>query len=130
MILTGATAALHFNGTRIGKCRDIALSIDRETLPTTRQGDLDRTFIAGLRNTTGSASLFYDPEDTATDALLTQVYADSGALSNLEMVFDQATGRKVTASVLLTRASLSVSFGSAQVCAIDFQISGKPTAAL
>jgi hypothetical protein len=130
MILTGTTAALFFGGTRIGKCRDISLSIDREALPTTKQGDLDRTFISGLRSTSGSASLFYDPEDAATDALLTQVYADNSTLSGVEMVFDSATGKKVTASAVITRVGLSASFGAAQVCDIDFQISGKPTAAL
>lgn len=130
MILTGTTAALYFGGTRIGKCKNISLSIDREALPTTKQGDLDRTFISGLRGTSGSASLFYDPDDSATDAMLTQVYADSSTLSGIEMVFDSATGKKATANAILTRVGISASYGAAQVCDIDFQISGKPTASL
>ena len=130
MILTGATAALYFGNSRIGKCRNISLSIEREALPTTKQGDIDRTFIAGLRSTSGSASLYYDPDDSATDALLTQVYSDSSTLSGVEMIFDSVTGKKIAASAVVTRVGVSASFGAAQVCDIDFQVSGKPTESL
>lgn len=130
MILTGTTAALLFNGTRIGKCRQINLQIDREALPTTRQGDVDHTFIAGLRGTQGSASLFYDPEDAAVAAILAKVYNDDTALAGLELTFDSTTGKKVSASVVLTNMSLSASYGAAQVVEIQFQVSGKPTAVL
>lgn len=130
MILTGATAILTFGGTRVGKCRSISLEVDREALPTTRQGDVDRTFIAGLRGTQGSASLFYDPEDAAVAAILAKVYSDDTALSGLELIFDSTADKKVSASVVLTNVSLSASYGAAQVAEIQFQVSGKPTAVL
>lgn len=130
MLLTGTTAALLFGGVRIGKCRSISLSIEREALPTTKQGDLDRTFISGLRSTAGSANLYYDPEDTATAGILAQAYEDTNALSSIEMVFDMMTGKKVVATAVITRIGISASYGAAHVCDIDFQVSGKPTAAL
>lgn len=130
MILTGATAALFFSGTRIGKCRSISVEVDREALPTTKQGDLDRTFIAGLRGTQGSASLFYDPEDAGVAALISKLYDDNTTLSGLELVFDTVTNKKVAASVVLTSAGFSASYGAAQVCDIQFQVSGKPTTVL
>lgn len=130
MILTGATAALFYDSTRVGKCRQISLAVDREALQTTKQGDVDRTFIAGLRGTQGSASLFYDPQDTTVAALLAKVYNDDTTLPGLEMVFDSVVGKKVTASVVLTNVSLSASYGAAQVVEIQFQVSGKPTAVL
>lgn len=130
MIPTGSTAAVFFEGSRIGKCRSMDLSIEREALQTTRQGDVDRTYIPGLRGTSGSASLFYDPEDAATAALLLKLYDDNRSLSGFEFVFDTVVGKKVTASVVITNAGLSTSYGAAQVCEIQFQISGKPTAVL
>lgn len=130
MILSGTTAVLWFGSTRIGKCRSISLDVEREALQTTRQGDIDRTFIPGLRGTQGSANLFYDPEDAAVAALLAKVYDDDTALSGVDMVFDWVTDKKVTASVIITSMSLSASFGAAQVVEIQFQVSGKPTAAL
>ena len=130
MILTGTTAVLYFGGTRVGKCRSISLQVDREALPTTKQGDIDRTFIAGLRGTQGSASLFYDPDDPAVSDLLEKVFADDTSLAGLDLVFDSVTDKKVTASVVLTGTGLSASYGSAQVCEIQFQMSGKPTAVL
>lgn len=130
MILTGTTAAMFFNGTRIGKCRQISLQVEREALSTTRQGDTDLTFINGLRNTKGSASLFYDPSDAGVDALMAQVYSDSTSLPGFELVFDSLSGQKVTASGVLTSVGLSASYGVAQVVEIQFQVSGKPTAVL
>lgn len=130
MILSGSTAALYFDGTRIGKCRSLSLDIEREALQTTKQGDLDRTFIPGLRGSSGSASLFYDPEDTATAAVLAKAYDDGTTLSGMELVFDLIGSKKVTASILLTNVGVSTSYGSAAVCEIQFQISGKPTAVL
>lgn len=130
MILTGTTASLYFGGVKIGKCRNISLSIDREALPTTKQGDTDRTFISGLRSTSGSASLFYDPNDAATASIMTTLYSESSSLSGIDMVFDSMTGRKVSANMVITRASISASYGAAIVCDIDFQISGKPTSTL
>lgn len=126
MILTGATAALFFDTLRIGKCRQISLEVDREALPTTKQGDIDRTFISGLRDTKGSASLFYDPSDPAVDALMTKVFTDSASLSSLDLVFDTVTDEKFTVQVVLTSAALTTGYGSAQVCEIQFQVSGKP----
>lgn len=130
MILTGTTAALFFNGTRVGKCRQINLQIDREALPTTRQGDTDLTFINGLRNTQGSATLFYDPTDAGVDALMAQVYSDATTLPGFDLVFDSVTDQQVIASGVLTNVSLSASYGAAQVVEIQFQVSGKPTAVL
>lgn len=130
MILTGTTAVLFFGSTRIGKCRSISLDVEREALQTTKQGDLDRTYIAGLRGTQGSASLFYDPDDTAVAAILTKVYADDATTSTMDLVFDWVTDKKVTASVILTNLSVSASYGAAQVCEIQFQVSGKPTTVL
>lgn len=126
MILTGATATLVFDTIRVGKCRQISLEVDREALPTTKQGDIDRTFISGLRDTKGSASLFYDPTDPAVDALMTRVFTDSGTLSGLDLVFDTHTDEKVSVSVVLTNASINAGYGTAQVCDIQFQVSGKP----
>lgn len=130
MILTGTTALLRYQGSRIGRCRSISLSIEREALPTTKQGDLDRTFIAGLRSTSGSASLFYDPNDQATAALLDKAYDDDSTLPSLEMVFDLPGDRKVSASVVITNITMSASYGAAQLCEIQFQVSGKPVAVL
>lgn len=130
MILTSTTAALFYEGSRVGKCRQINLDVEREALETTKQGDVDRTFISGLRGTRGSASLFYDPNDTAVTALLTAVYDDDTTLPGLDMVFDSIASKQVTASVVLTNVSLAASFGAAQVVEIQFQVSGKPTAAL
>lgn len=110
--------------------RDIQLQTSRDALDTTTLDKWDRTFIAGLRDTSASGSLFYDPEDAPTVQLISDTYSDSSATLPMEIVFDSMLGKSVSANVVITSLSVSASFGAAQVCEVQFRISGKPIADL
>jgi hypothetical protein len=126
MIPTSVHAELRSAGTRIGKVTSIQLQTARDALETTTLDIWDRTFISGLRNSSASGTLFYDPEDETTVSLLNALYADGTALSDVELLFDGVIGKGASASAVITNASLSVAFGEAAVCEIQFQLSGKP----
>lgn len=130
MIPTSVHAELRYGGLRIGKVTQIQFQTSREALENTTLEKWDRTFLSGLRDSSGSGTLFYDPEDAATVALIEDVYENSTALGGVQLVFDSVVGKSVSASAVLTNVSVSVSFGEASVCEIQFQISGKPTANL
>jgi hypothetical protein len=126
MIQTGVDGYLKSGGVRIGKCRSIRLNIAKKTLPTTTLRDFDETFIAFLRNTAGSASLFYDPDDTAAVDLLNTILGDSIEASTvIELVLSRPRQKAIVANVILTEIGISVAYGEAQVCEITFQCSGK-----
>lgn len=127
MIPTSVHAALFHNEIRIGKVRNIEFETSRETLENTTLDIWDRSFIYGLRNSTASASLFYDPDNTVAVNLIQSIYTDNSTPTPMVMVFDSRQDRSISASVLLTNISVSSSFGEAQVCNIQFQITRKPT---
>jgi hypothetical protein len=126
VIITGSVAALYVGSAKIGKCRDMTLNTSRQKLETTKLGDRDRTYIAGLRDTTGSANLFYDQADPAIVAIMESVYNDVAPMIEIKMLFDVYTGKRVRGQVILEALSIPVAFGAVTVCSIQFQITGKP----
>lgn len=131
MVLTGADGYLKSPNGRIGKCRNVRLSISKGTLRTTKQGDVDETYIPGLRNTSGSATLFYDPKDLAATAFLNSILGDSRVASTeIELVLSKQRGKVLKFNIILTEVGLAVSYGEAQACDISFQVSGRITGVL
>jgi hypothetical protein len=127
MILTGATAGLYYNTLRVGKVKNIDLDISREALRNTTLDLFDHTYIAGIRDTKASATLFYDPLDVAVVNIMNAIYEDVAEVTkDFQFVWDTNTKRELTSSAIITNIGLSVSFGEAQVCKLSLQLSGKP----
>lgn len=123
-VLTGATAELRYQGARIGKCRDFSVSTNRDALETTCLGEWDRTFIAGLRGSTGSATVLYDPEDAAAVGLLNSIYKNEGGAEPVRMIMNTATRTGMDVDAIITNVSAPVAFGQAVACSVSFQITG------
>lgn len=127
MILTGATAGLYYGTTKIGKVKNIDLDISREALRNTTLDSFDHTYIAGIRDTKASATLFYDPMDVAVVNILNAVYEDTTtSTTNFQFIWDTTTKRELTSSAIITNIGLSVAFGEAHICKLSLQLSGKP----
>lgn len=125
MIQTGADGYLKTGADRIGKCRNIKLNISKGTLRTTKQGDVDETFIPGLRSTTGSGVLFYDPADLVATSFLNSILGDSRVPSTqVELVLSRARSKSLKFNIILTEVGISLAYGEAQACDISFQVSG------
>lgn len=126
MILLSTTASLWFNTQRIGKCRDVRVNLVRATLRTTKQGDLDETYIKGIRSASGSATLFYDPEDNASTTLLNDIRDDNlTRVVDLRVRFDEKTVKEIDIPIIITQISASVATGEAHFCQVDFQATGR-----
>jgi len=128
MILTGASAGLYYNTLRVGKVKNIDIDISREALRSTTLDLFDHTYIAGIRDTKASATLFYDPLDTAAVGIINAIYEDVAEVTSIfQFVWDTNTKRELTSSAVITNIGLSVAFGEAHVCKLSLQLSGKPT---
>ena len=57
MVLTGADGQLKYQGAVVGKVRDWSITVTKDALEDTSIGSYDRTYIGGLRGTTGSATV-------------------------------------------------------------------------
>jgi hypothetical protein len=126
MIPTGASGSLWFNTQRIGHCKNVTININRETRRTTKQGDLDETFIKGLRSATGSALLLYDPTESAALALLREIDDDNiTRVVEIRVNLLKTGSRFIELPIIVTKISASVAYGEAHTCQIEFQATGR-----
>jgi hypothetical protein len=126
-ILTGTSGELRYNNARIAKCRDYSLEISRDALETTSLGDPARTYTAGIRGATGSATILYDRDDINTRNLLNSIMDDEADLQSMSFVLDVANGQAMNAQAVITSVSTPVSVGDVVACSVNFQISGDIT---
>jgi len=124
-VQTGADGQLKFNNKIIGRCRDWSISINKDALEDTCLGAYDRSYVEGLRGTTGSATVLYDPSDETANEMLNSVFTDGQSKSSMEFVLSRGATRALTCSGFITSISPSVSVGAATACSISFQVSGK-----
>jgi hypothetical protein len=127
-VINGTNGELRWNGQKIAKVRDVTMEKSRATLETTGIGDLDDTYSYGKRSTSGSATLLYDPEDTATVQLLNRILNDGESPDELSMVLRRGSSQgTISGSVLIASQGTSVSVGDNVSVSISFVFSGKPT---
>lgn len=133
-VKTSATALVQFKPTlaagyeNVGKIRDIRFDIRRDALETTGVGDADRTYRYGIRGTSGSGTLLYDPDNPAAVNMVSRILSDTEDLSGIKMILDTAsTAGTLSGDALITAASPGVSVGDLVSIPVQFTISGKPT---
>lgn len=100
------------------------MTINKDALEDTCLGTYDRSYVQGLRGATGSATLLYDPEDTAGTGLLNSIFDNSSAGDPCEFVFNDPVGGAFKCSAFLTTINPSVSVGDVQAVSVNFQITG------
>lgn len=128
-VSTSCSASLKVAGQTIAKVRDIQFTVARDALETTGIGECDRTYVYGVRGSTGTGTLLYDPAATSTAATMNLILADTPDLTTVELDFDTesvGTGA-VSGPALITQMGVGVSVGDLVAVPISFTMSGKPT---
>ena len=123
-VLTGSTGALKYNNSKAAKVRNWSLTVSKDALEDTCIGTYDRSYVQGLRGATGSATLLYDPQDTAGAALLNSIFSNSSSGDPCEFIFNEPAGGSFKCSAFLTTINPRVSVGEAQAVSVSFQVSG------
>lgn len=124
-VLTGKNGALRWNGDTVGKVRSWSMSINKDPLETSTLGVHDRTYVSGMRGSTGTAELMYDPLEEQVTSLLNSILSDEDtSTSSVAFVLDTTGGKSLSCSAFLTSVSPSVGVGEIQVCSVSFQVSG------
>jgi len=127
-VLTGADGKLLYQNQAVAKCREWSLSISKDALEDTCLASTDRSYVEGLRGTTGSATILYDPSGVAANALLNTIFETAGSTEQeIRFVFNTKGGGQLNCSGFLTSVSPSVSVGAVTAVSISFQVNGKPT---
>lgn len=119
-----------WNGVKIAKVRDINWNINNGLLNDTGIGEKNATSKYGLRSTSGTGTLFYDPQDAATAAILTRVLDDGEEPDNLELRTDRNSSLgRISGQVLLGSLAMGVPVGDLVSVQIQFTVSGGNTGA-
>ena len=124
-VLTGADGQLKYKEKTVAKCREWSIGISKAALDCSSLGDLDRNYVEGIRGTTGSATLLYDPSENQGKALINSVFSN-GASDDVSFVLNKADGTEFRCNGFITSVSPSVSVGSVQAVSVSFQVNGKP----
>ena len=113
--------------------RSWSLSITKDTMETTVNGDTAKTFIGGLISGEGSAELIYDPSGNSDyQAFIDDVLVTGDAADALFELFpDSATSaKKIGFSGIITGAEYGATLGEVQIINISFITSGAITSAI
>ena len=118
----------------VGQTRSWSLSISKDVLETTKQGDTFKTNIGGLISGEGSAELLYAPSETGAgyttfiDDVLTT--GDNGD-ALFELFPDSSTSaKKISFSGIITSAEYAATLGETQLINISFITTGAITNAI
>jgi hypothetical protein len=124
-VQTGTTAALIYQGKRLGKVTNFSINTQRQALDTSSIGDTDRTFVGGIRQSSGSATLHYDSQDSGTRSLLADMFNSDSTPREMDFLINVGSGIGLRAlQALITEIGTQVSVGDTTKCNISFQISG------
>ena len=111
----------------ISGLRSWSLSITKDTMETTVQGNTSKTFIGGLISGEGSAELIYDPSGNSDyqafidDVLVT---GDAG-----DALID-TSAKKISCAIIITGAEYGATLGEVQIINISFITNGAITSAI
>ena len=134
MILTGADGQLRYGSNGVAKVRTWSLSVQRNAIDVTCLDTLDREYIAGVRNATGTATIWYDPAQADDITLLNSIFRDrdtEAGVENFETVTfvlnkSRNSGEAGTfrCDCLITDVSPAVNVGEATAVNVSFQVTG------
>jgi hypothetical protein len=123
---SGKDGTLTYNGTVVAKVSNWSVSATVDTLETTVLSDGDRTYVPGLRTSSGSATIFY--YDEAAKPLLERIIKTSSVSESDILVIKLGWDTKlIQGNCIITSAELSCAVGEVMQASIQFQFTGAPT---
>ena len=123
---SGKDGTLTYNGSSVAKVSNWSFSSSVDTLETTAISDSDRSYVPGLRQYSGSATIFY--YDDAPKPLLQRIIGTSAVSESDTLVLKLGWGGKyVEGSVIITSGELNCAVGEVMQATIQFQFTGALT---
>ena len=113
--------------------RSWSLSITKDTLETTVNGDTSKSFIGGLISGEGSAELIYDPSGNSDyQAFIDDVLVTGDAGDALFELFPDSntSAKKISFAGIITSAEYGATLGEVQVINVSFITTGAITSAI
>jgi hypothetical protein len=123
---SGKDGTLTYNGSSVAKVSNWSFSSSVDTLETTAISDSDRSYVPGLRQYSGSATIFY--YDDAPKPLLQRIIGTSAVSESDILALKLGWGGKyVQGNVIITSGELNCAVGEVMQATIQFQFTGTLT---
>lgn len=123
---SGKDGTLTYYGSSVAKVSNWSFSSSVDTLETTAISDTDRSYVPGLRQYSGSATIFY--YDDAPKPLLQRIIGTSAVSESDILVLKLGWGGKyVQGNVIITSGELNCAVGEVMQATIQFQFTGTLT---
>ena len=120
---SGKDGTLAYNGSTVAKVSNWSISTTVETLDVTNLSLADRTFIPGLRSSTGSATIFY--HDEAPVPLLQRIIKTTEVSESDILLIRLGWGANaIESACIITSAELNCAVGEVMQATIQFQFTG------
>lgn len=128
---SGKDGKVTYDGKLVAKVSNWSFSSSVDTLETTALKDSDRSYVPGLRQCSGSATIFYydntavSPTATAPKPLLERIVGTGSVTENDIIGIKLGWGGKtIDGNVIITSAELSCAVGEVMQANIQFQFTG------
>lgn len=122
-VLTGSDGQLKYGTSVVAKCRDWSITMNADALEDTCLASYSRTYVKGLKGSTGSATILYDPNESSANDLLNSIFSDTAG-EPVGFVFNRKDGQQFLCEGFVTSVSQSVTVGDIQAVSVSFQVSG------
>lgn len=123
---SGKNGTLTYNGNSVAKVSNWSFSSSVDTLETTAISDSERSYVPGLRQATGSATIFY--YDDAPKPLLERIIGTSAVSESDILSLKLGWGSKyVQGNVIITSGELNCAVGEVMQATVQFQFTGTAT---
>jgi hypothetical protein len=123
---SGKDGTLTYNGSSVAKVSNWSFSSSVDALETTAISESERSYVPGLRQATGSATIFY--YDDAPKPLLQRIIGTSAVSESDILALKLGWGGKyVQGNVIITSGELNCSVGEVMQATIQFQFTGALT---
>lgn len=123
---SGKNGTLTYNGNSVAKVSNWSFSSSVDTLETTAISDSERSYVPGLRQATGSATIFY--YDDAPKPLLERIIGTSAVSESDILLLKLGWGSKyVQGNVIITSGELNCAVGEVMQATVQFQFTGAVT---
>jgi len=123
---SGKNGTLTYNGNSVAKVSNWSFSSSVDTLETTAISDSERSYVPGLRQATGSATIFY--YDDAPKPLLERIIGTSAVSESDILSLKLGWGSKyVQGNVIITSGELNCAVGEVMQATVQFQFTGAVT---
>ena len=130
----GEQGAVFFDKDSSGSVSEIAavrswsMTVEKDVLETTSQGNTYKANVGGLIAGTGSMELMYDaPTSNKLDLIKDINTTTDQGNASVELYLDETGTKKITGSIVITSTEYSATVGELEVVTVSFTMNGSIT---